>query len=351
MSEPDAASTESNPAAFRELQAEASELEFVENLPDRFNVFEVVGVVRWETVHSRILAFLLDPKQSHGLGTSFLAGLLREVSEFTDRVSMPQANDDDESLGRTTVHTEVYTDDGRIDILLLNEVGGWAMIIENKIGTTEHSDQLDRYFRYLEKSYPDLKAICIYLTPRGYDPSHKAYRPLSYGTVCDIIGSTLGERGATLTPDVRVFMGHYAQMVKKHVVDIPEAVPRESPTLDELRDRAARQGNGKTFGIIHDAAQKHGLSSRIYPWSVAYAPPTNRTYSLITVGIYAKPGRGLRLWVSLEAWTRFYGISQETVELILGREQLTEDATPTLAEEFAAKLDRLFERMDNLPGA
>ncbi len=54
----------------------------------------------------------------------------------------------DRSLDQTKVHTEVYTDDGRIDILLLNEAGKWAVVIENKVWTSEHSDQLGRYFRF-----------------------------------------------------------------------------------------------------------------------------------------------------------------------------------------------------------
>jgi hypothetical protein len=31
----------------------------------------------------------------------------------------------------TKIHTEVHTDDGRIDIELHNHVGGWSVIIEN----------------------------------------------------------------------------------------------------------------------------------------------------------------------------------------------------------------------------
>jgi hypothetical protein len=40
------------------------------------------------------------------------------------------------------VHTEFVTADGRIDILLLNHIEKWAVIIENKIGTGEQHDQL-----------------------------------------------------------------------------------------------------------------------------------------------------------------------------------------------------------------
>jgi hypothetical protein len=42
-------------------------------------------------------------------------------------------------------------------------------------------------------------------------------------------------------------------------------------------------------------------SLRPYPWSVMYTSPANRSRSLFTVGIYDTAGRGLSLWVSLEA--------------------------------------------------
>jgi hypothetical protein len=61
-------STEADLEALRALQADASELERIQNLHDRFNVFETIGFVGQEVVHPRFLAFLLDPKQNHGLG-------------------------------------------------------------------------------------------------------------------------------------------------------------------------------------------------------------------------------------------------------------------------------------------
>ncbi len=335
MSESDAASNESNAEAHRVSQTDDSGLKSSVIHSERFNIFEVIDLVRWETVHSRFLAFLLNPKQSHGLGNSFLAGLLQKLSESTHGISLPQTHNDDGVLGRTTVHSEVYTEDGRIDILLLNEVGGWAMIIENKIDTTEHHDQLDRYYRFVETNYPDWKVLCVYLTPQGYDPSHAQYKPLNYEMICEIADRVMDEQGSTLSSDVRMSMEHYVQMVKRHIVGNPE--------IDELQARASQQGNGRAFAIIRDAALRHGLYARTYPWSVRYAPPANRGRSLFTVGIYDKAGRGLSLWVSLEAWTEFYGVTRERVESMFGRQQEIEDVTLRLAAEFSDKLDRLFE--------
>ncbi|CAA9393081.1 MAG: hypothetical protein AVDCRST_MAG93-9830 [uncultured Chloroflexia bacterium] len=224
MSEPDAASTQATLDALRALEEDAPELERIENLLDRFNIFESIGFIGREVMHSRFLAFLLDPKQNHGLGTLFLRGFLRKVSESTDKVSLPQIldNADEGSLDQTVVQTEVYTGDGRIDLLLLNEAGKWAMIVENKIWSAEHSDQLGRYFRFVKKTYPRWRISGVYLTPFGAVPSRardrERYRTLRYGAVCDAVEGVLADRGPRLDPNVRMALEHYAEMVRRSIV-------------------------------------------------------------------------------------------------------------------------------------
>ncbi len=216
MSESDTASTTADLEALRALQADAFELEQIENLLGRYNVFEAIGFIGQELTHSRFLAFLLDPQRNHGLNDLFLRSFLQKCSESTDRDSLPRVNDG--SLGQTTVHTEVYAGDGRIDILLFNDVAKWAIIVENKIWTTEHSDQLDRYFRFVKENYPDCQVWGIYLTPYGDRPSHEEYLPFDYGAVCEVLDSILAEPDSTPSSDVRMSLQHYTDMVRRNVV-------------------------------------------------------------------------------------------------------------------------------------
>lgn len=131
---------------------------------------------------------------------------MEKASATSKAASLPKAFEDisSQNTEQTTVQTEVYTDDGRIDILLLNEVGGWAMIIENKVCTTERSNQLDRYYQFIKKKYPDWQVFGIYLTLYGDKPSHEAYSTLNYGTVCEILDEVLGEVGSMLSDPVRL---------------------------------------------------------------------------------------------------------------------------------------------------
>ncbi len=123
--------------ALRALEADASEIERIEGLSNRFNVFETIGFVDQELMHSNFLASLLDPRQNHGLGDALLRKLL-------DRVSLPTFLDlRNENLGQTRVHREWQY----VDILLTNETHRFALIIENKIWSSERVGQLNWYRR------------------------------------------------------------------------------------------------------------------------------------------------------------------------------------------------------------
>ncbi len=68
--------------ALKALQADASELQHLESLANRFNVFEVIGFVNQDLMHSNFLASLLDPRQNHGLGDAFLEEDLPLISSL-----------------------------------------------------------------------------------------------------------------------------------------------------------------------------------------------------------------------------------------------------------------------------
>ncbi len=89
MSESETASTKADLETLKALQADASELEGIESLLDQFNVFEAIGFVNQEVMHSQFLAFLLGSNQNHGLGDLFLKRFLGESSDSANRFSLP----------------------------------------------------------------------------------------------------------------------------------------------------------------------------------------------------------------------------------------------------------------------
>ena len=75
--------------ALETLVVNNADLERLEALLDRFNIFEAVGLVRQEIRHSAFLAFLLDPQENHGLGDAFAKRLLQEAIMAAPDTSSP----------------------------------------------------------------------------------------------------------------------------------------------------------------------------------------------------------------------------------------------------------------------
>ncbi len=186
------------------------ELVRLESLLKRFNLFEAVGVVQHELRHSDFLAFLLDPSQNHGLGTIFLRKFLHalHVKEFdVDSLNLNQAY--------------VLREWHHIDILVLDEVNRVAVLIENKIGTGEHSDQLNRYYNDFHSFYPGYQLIALYLTPDGDLPisdTNHVYHAVSYTLVCEIVEQVVQDNRAVLSSEIVMALEHYAQMLRRHIV-------------------------------------------------------------------------------------------------------------------------------------
>lgn len=206
------------------------ELEQLEALLEQFNIFEAIGVVRQELRHSDFLAFLLNPQENHGLGDVFLKRLLQKILVATQDVivQITPIDLDVWSLDQMLVLREWQN----IDILLLDEAHKLAIIIENKINISEHSNQLLRYHCQVHQHYPDCNIIGLYLTPDGESPKDKAretYLPVDYSLVCKVLESLIENRASTLGTDVVTLIRHYTQMLRRHIVsesDIAELCHR-----------------------------------------------------------------------------------------------------------------------------
>lgn len=160
-----------------------------------YNVFNVLGVDNMELSHSAFLAALLDPDGSHGMRDAFLKAFIDTIAHGGTKPELD------------TVHAKVYTEynignitettGGRIDILITDrsdtgsgKAGGHAIIIENKIGAPDQSNQLLRYHNFAPE------AALLYLTLNGEEPSAQSrgtlnaqdggYQCISYRR--DIIG-------------------------------------------------------------------------------------------------------------------------------------------------------------------
>jgi hypothetical protein len=193
------------------------DLERLEDIAEEFNIFEVLGAVRQELRHSSFLAWLLDPSRNHGLGDYFLkrflwttAGLARERDIQT--ISPIEVNTLD--LGDVTVRREWRN----IDILISSESQRFVCAIENKVDSSEHSSQLDRYFDRCKAEFPDYRHHFVFLTPWRTEPSCDEWVPVGYRSVLDLVERVVNAKQGTLGDEVGLFLQHYASMLRRHIV-------------------------------------------------------------------------------------------------------------------------------------
>jgi hypothetical protein len=119
-------------------------------------------------------------------------------------------------LGRLAVGREWQN----IDILLVDESNRLVVVIENKIGSTEHSEQLERYLRQMNAEYPapEWRHLAVYLTADGAAPSVNEYLPADYGLVADAVEAVAESRRPVLDSAMYELMVHYARMLRRHIV-------------------------------------------------------------------------------------------------------------------------------------
>lgn len=182
-----------------------------------FNIFEAVGAVRQEMRHSDFLAFLLDPHQNHGLGDAFATRFLQRALQAAPRTDVRVS----------PIQLDVWNLEGaavlrewqNIDLVLIAEGIHLAVIIENKIDSREHSQQLERYLAIIQRQYPDWMIIALFLTPDGDLPVNEhRYIPCTYKTVRSVCTELLHSRGGTMGAGVRILIEHYIQMLEHHIV-------------------------------------------------------------------------------------------------------------------------------------
>lgn len=177
----------------------------------KLNLFDVLKISRNEIRHSNFLAWLLNPNENHGLGDKYLKGLLSRILKNSNK-----KNDVLNILLSDFYSFNVYREWKNIDILILSDKEKLAVIIENKVTSNEHDNQLNRYKKTLEIEYPDYKKIFLYLTPDGLEPSDSDWDILTYTNVVEILENIKNKNN--LLPDVTLLMNNYIDVIRRDIV-------------------------------------------------------------------------------------------------------------------------------------
>ena len=136
---------------------------------ENYNIFSVLKMETAEMeTHSTFLASLLNPDGDHGMKDTFLESFIAKSNCSNLQLCTT----------RCTVQVEHFTGDGRIDILIADNVAHKAIIIENKIYAGDQNAQMKRYYDYATANYKAGFRL-LYLTLDGHEPSPESLKDLS----------------------------------------------------------------------------------------------------------------------------------------------------------------------------
>ncbi len=159
------------------------------------NIFSALKIENTEIYHSNMIAWLFNPYQTHGLKNKFFQYFLKNCHlEDIDAQDIKRVRREHENT----------------DILL--EGTNWCIVIENKIYSMQHSNQLKRYEETIQKEFSDIKKFYfIYLKPRLNELLPSSWKYISYDIIYRTIKDVLQKE--KLSEKVKFFLTQYLETI------------------------------------------------------------------------------------------------------------------------------------------
>ena len=135
--------------------------------PREFNTFDVLRYADYEIRHSNVLAWLLRPADTHGLGGRFLEWFVDHVKERLAAADGGPHCATDFEAANVVVERELHY----VDVTIFFKREKCVIAIENKPGpaSPEHFDQIRRYVGELDDEYKDhtVRGVLLTTSPDG----------------------------------------------------------------------------------------------------------------------------------------------------------------------------------------
>ena len=135
--------------------------------PREFNTFDVLRYADYEIRHSNVLAWLLKPAETHGIGGEFLEWFVKHVNERLSAANVEPLPARDFQAANVVVEREL----DYVDITVFLEKEKCLIAIENKtvLASAEHHEQVRSYEQMLRGKYKDhtVKSVLLTSSPDG----------------------------------------------------------------------------------------------------------------------------------------------------------------------------------------
>ena len=182
-------------------------------LKPEFNTFDVLRYADYEIRHSNVLAWLLQPAETHGIAGRFLQWFVDHVNErlvSADRKRLPTVN-----IEATNISVEREMD--YVDITIFFKKEQCLIAIENKTGpaSSAHFDQVRGYQETLRGKYKShtLKSVLLTTLPTESGDSPDIVQ-VGWKSVHEAIGS-FQEDGEFHPGDVEAFIRQYCELLER----------------------------------------------------------------------------------------------------------------------------------------
>ena len=341
--------------------------------PRTFNPFDVLRYSDYEIRHSNVLAWLLQPDETHGIGGAFIrdfTAALNDEARAQDLSPVPAPS----SFEADNIRVERELD--YVDITLFFERERAVVAIENKISETapEHAEQVRGYEKTLRKTYRgkyDVIRSVLLTTSRDPGASGDDFIHMSWTRVRDMVNSIRKHERFTSEEGerVRAFLGQYLEVVAKLTAQPRTESNYFSTLLDDyghvlnglLTEREEGAGSGDAVSLPNDLGKYRTTVDRLV--NDFRQKPRNLRSDAQTF----LRGRGFRTWTyTSSAYQTYYlyfsnagmeetrkslGLSwQPRWSLIFGhREVLLQLQIDPPKKEWGPAVDRITEFMKQHP--
>jgi len=205
-------SEKDNIEALKEFLLDISCLDALSEWTNRFNLFEVLKLSRYEIRHSNLLAWLLDPNETHGLGTLFLEGFIQHA--------LPGLENEEDVFNVLLMDFHSFNtlrEWHDIDIIAVSEQEKFILCIENKFGSKEHGNQLNKYRNTILGSFPEYRKMFVFLSPDGMESSSPEFwYSMSYSEILSIIQNVT--QRIAIRPEVEMLINQYMESVRSEIM-------------------------------------------------------------------------------------------------------------------------------------
>ncbi|MGJ8643337.1 MAG: PD-(D/E)XK nuclease family protein [Luteolibacter sp.] len=304
--------------ALNRFIVDCPELEKLEALLGGFNLFQVLKFEYGEIRHSNVLAWLLDPAESHGLGQAFIQRLLMRILHESDKTT---------NITPVDIHCwqpvsfEIRREWNHIDLLCVVTLTGgetWVVCIENKVNALQRLNQLVDYRKVVEDYFPDAKRrLYILLSKNREEPEDEEYHIADYNQVHRTLSDCLASREHAVGSEPKVLIENYLQLLEEKFMNESEIAStarmiyqqhkRALDIIFENRPDLMRELSAELFKLIEDHAEERGIVPVLANKKYLYFIPESWSHPGNTHGTAFKTSeRSLSMEIHIDMGSAFF---------------------------------------------